>query len=980
VSYDLTRLGPTAFKRLAVDLCETLLGETQDSTLFKIIDTPVRFYIRGRIDWTPKIDNGQIAKWVGITSFHTVFREEPATEDNNLKWLASSLGDNLALWAAKINPETYPEYLIIVTNVAIPYNRITELNEGFRRFIIRRKLKIKDCRLWHYSTLCALLDKYATVRLRYGGYLSAGNVLGNLDAWHEHQKDGPGNALTTHMAKEMLAQQHVRLGQAGDPNEDKLDLAKVGIDLPVQLIGDTIDKDVGAVDYIVNKGESLLNVNLQNEPPHLLLVGGPGQGKSTLTQMVCQCYRIALLRNTPLTPEARRVLTLTSSLFEKRGIPSPQNLRWPVRVNLSEYADWLAGNSTNSLLKYLAKKISDACPQDVAASSLAHWLGSYPWLVILDGMDEVASPALRARVSTGISEFLVDAQQSSADVLLVVTTRPQGYLGEFGGQDYRQLQLRDLSIREALLYARRVVRVRLGSDPDLEKQVNQRLTEAARAAETSRLMRSPLQVTIMTLLLQRRQRVPADRYQLFHAYFDTIYARESNKPTAEARFLEDHRSDIEAIHETVALELQEQAETMSEHEGSIITTDVYHHAFARLTREGNAPEQAKVMASRLVQAATQRLVLLVPQGDNGVGFEVRSLREYLAARALTRDDDARILERLRPLIPSMHWRNTWLLAAGRLFAEREYLRDKLIIQLQLFDNEDKLSMLVSAGANLATELLADDIALRSPQYRRLLADLAITRVRGLPDATWRDLAATLSRIAEDDQVIQQKIRLQIMSALSNNGGAKAHSALIFDYLTTHSNAFDADKAAVSRSIVGPEIDYGCMALAEGEVAVVSKVKTFGPKLPAYVEQYLPPMADDERAIITRLIAHLPKAQIRTVSKADGSPPSLLFIPSQSQFTLDHALLEETFSVGPVADRYVELVDNLPSQHWHVAAYLRDVARTWFGRRVIQRFPQRFDEAPDSSSGSAKSQNVLEGKIDGSAVQAGTIHGDVHIHH
>jgi hypothetical protein len=140
------------------------------------------------------------------------------------------------------------------------------------------------------------------------------------------------------------------------------------------------------------------------------------------------------------------------------------------------------------------------------------------------------------------------------------------------------------------------------------------------------------------------------------------------------------------------------------------------------------------------------------------------------------------------------------------------------------------------------------------------------------------------------------------------------------------------------------------------------------------------MTDDERATIARLVAHLPKSQLRTVSKADGSPPSLLFIQSQSQFALDHAILEETFSVGSVADRYVELVDNLPSLHWHVAAYLRDVARTWFGRRVIQRHPQRFDESSDSSSGSAKSQNVLEGKIDGSAVQAGTIHGDVHIHH
>jgi len=154
--------------------------------------------------------------------------------------------------------------------------------------------------------------------------------------------------------------------------------------------------------------------------------------------------------------------------------------------------------------------------------------------------------------------------------------------------------------------------------------------------------------------------------------------------------------------------------------------------------------------------------------------------------------------------------------AGKLVLEREHLRDRLIIQLQLFDNKDKLSFLVSAGANLATDMLNDDMAFRSPQYRRILTDLALTRIQGLPDATWRELAATLARLADQDQVIQEKVRLQVLAALSNYGGARAHATLIFNYLKSRSQMFKSDGVMLSRLAVEQETDYGREALVDGD--------------------------------------------------------------------------------------------------------------------------------------------------------------------
>jgi hypothetical protein len=69
----------------------------------------------------------------------------------------------------------------------------------------------------------------------------------------------------------------------------------------------------------------------------------------------------------------------------------------------------------------------------------------------------------------------------------------------------------------------------------------------------SRLMKTPLQVLIMAIILERIGNLPADRYQLFWRYFDTIHDRETAKPTTLASLLTQHRGSITQLHEAVGL-------------------------------------------------------------------------------------------------------------------------------------------------------------------------------------------------------------------------------------------------------------------------------------------------------------------------------------------------------------------------------------------------------------------------------------------
>ncbi len=73
-------------------------------------------------------------------------------------------------------------------------------------------------------------------------------------------------------------------------------------------------------------------------------------------------------------------------------------------------------------------------------------------------------------------------------------------------------------------------------------------------------MRSPLQVTIMSLLVERRPRAPQSRHDLFDAYYEVIYAREVGKSGWLAAFLDEHRKDVDALHERVGLLLHRKAE------------------------------------------------------------------------------------------------------------------------------------------------------------------------------------------------------------------------------------------------------------------------------------------------------------------------------------------------------------------------------------------------------------------------------------
>ena len=175
------------------------------------------------------------------------------------------------------------------------------------------------------------------------------------------------------------------------------------------------------------------------------------------------------------------------------------------------------------------------------------------------------------------------------------------------------------------------------------------------------------------------------------------------------------------------------------------------------------------MAALLVRAATQRLVLLVPRGREHVGFEIRSLQEFLTARALVGGSDQTVIDRLQVLAASAHWRNPWLFAAGRLFAEREPLRDSVVMVLDHVDVSGPLARLWSPGAQLALDLVDDDIAANAPHHQRLLTQRAAVLIGKACGVAPGLVARVLFGVAEEDRMARSIVEDSLKVALAQGG-------------------------------------------------------------------------------------------------------------------------------------------------------------------------------------------------------------------
>jgi hypothetical protein len=516
---------------------------------------------------------------------------------------------------------------------------------------------------------------------------------------------------------------------------------------------------------------------LRAPTPFTLVRGAPGQGKSTLSQYVCQVHRSAFM------PESERPETL----------PEMDKPRFPVRFDLSDYALWLAGNDVwddsegRKPSRVKPRKGEQATVECFLADLMTHESGGIttsaatvqdifervPSLVVLDGLDEVGSARIRQRVVKEVNAFAGRGKVYSVPLKVVVTTRPSaGELAEPSPDMFEIITLNQLTAEQRAEYLRKWCAVR-GIKGRNGRALRKSFQEKSREPYINELAGNPMQLTILLdLLRQQGAATPTQRTDLYDKYVELLLAREANKHPKAVR---DHKEELLEIIPFLGWYLH--AHTEESQINGRMTIDELKAAMCHFQRTYGNRES---IVDELFEGASDRLWALTSKVDGTYEFEVLSLREYFAARFLYRnageenpDFDSTTV--LQELLRRPYWLNTARFYGGNAKGSNIYTLTAGI--------EQELVRTSTRASHLAAwALLTDGVFLRRPYEARkvltavcsdagtriLLSALDRREITALPelpdpaadgdDPTWLRLTELISKKPRDG-ANQQRTRV-----------------------------------------------------------------------------------------------------------------------------------------------------------------------------------------------------------------------------
>lgn len=254
-----------------------------------------------------------------------------------------------------------------------------------------------------------------------------------------------------------------------------------------------------------------------DDDDHLLVTGGPGQGKSTLSLRL-----------------AADVATHWNGQEGDAPLAEPVV---PVRLPARELATRLAMPFFQALAESIQAEYGALLDFSIEAGTLAGRVVGCRWLLLVDGLDEVADPVQRDRL---IKVLVTRAsQEASAHYRLVLTTRPiaGAALAPFHGAGAARYEL--LPFDEEALH-------RFAANWFTEDDTAGRFVRQVHDANLDELVRVPLLATIAAIMFEQDgdRRLPDNRYELYEAYLAYL---QTARPSAPSPWGEHHERLVEHL-------------------------------------------------------------------------------------------------------------------------------------------------------------------------------------------------------------------------------------------------------------------------------------------------------------------------------------------------------------------------------------------------------------------------------------------------
>jgi len=589
--------------------------------------------------------------------------------------------------------------------------------------------------------ICRFLDNYPGIRQTYAHLVVPGDIIASL-AKKIESKQIDLDALVQLYSEECYKQEQCAvLDDAGDVEDKPVTLQQVFIDLEINA--PTLPQDPKLLERFPHwlkqaaedeKRTSALSYLLDDSIAGVVLIGGPGEGKSTLGQYVAQIHRARLTGRL-------KELGENAQEFEKC------TLRLSFRVLLKEYAQWITTcDDSGSLFHFIAYRITRDALRDTEPEEVRTIVETNPILLVLDGLDEVPGKELRKRVLNNITSFVRQIREGlKGDIRVIATTRPYGYSEEFDPANYLHLVLQKLSSAKALAYANRWIDSREPNPREIER-IRGTFDVCLKDRVVNVLTQTPLQVTILLVIIRARGTPPKQREELFERYMDIIYQREQKK---RPELLRTEQDIIYGLHRYLAYILHRRAE--KDKTAALMDVLEFKEKVKEYLTHSNpllSETELNVKVDEIITEASQRLVLIESPQEGKVGFGLTTTREFFAAAHLVdtaKDTKERDL-RFGAIIRSPYWRNVALFFAGRVGRTRPGEAPSMIDVCREIDIE-RADRFLRRGAGLVLEMV-DDRVLRQPhneigaiQYGLTLFDNTLIRqgdevvneLKNLPD-------------------------------------------------------------------------------------------------------------------------------------------------------------------------------------------------------------------------------------------------------
>jgi predicted NACHT family NTPase len=428
--------------------------------------------------------------------------------------------------------------------------------------------------------------------------------------------------------------------------------------------------------------------------PNAIILGMPAAGKSTLLRWLAlhaarACRQPATVRraNTLLATLVKR---LDRSLFTF-GYPVPEGLaiaQLPVLVRIGDYAKQLdavekkgdkLSFQTFLTTTYLAKEYTDIDTTRLAECLLTA-LQNGRCLLLLDGLDEVATDARRRQVADAIHDFINDYKpehtRNKHYNRFIITSRNIGYEPgpftypsciEYTLQELEDKQVENFLTKWCPAVERHMLRSEPGvtTDEQLSREAERRgakerdkLLEALNHNPNIKLLaKNPLMLTILALIQRSGSTLPQKRIELYQIVTTTLLY-DWNSPTGRAMLAS--KEDVtlaEHILSTLAYKMHSSDRMLTTADVASSTREAMDEVFKRPHGTTSVDEADKFI--KLLRESSG----LYGEGGQGIfTFMHRTFQEYYAALYLLRKPHEELREFVRAHYARAIWREPLRLA------------------------------------------------------------------------------------------------------------------------------------------------------------------------------------------------------------------------------------------------------------------------------------------------------------------------------